>query len=71
MSNCDNQRVSELEIKLTFLDDTVSALSSADAEQAQQLRRIERSLSEMRAELHALRLALGHDARDEPPPPHY
>lgn len=71
MNDHENSRESELEIKLTFLDDTVAALSDADAEQAQQLRRIERSLHEIRAELQTLRLALGHDARDEPPPPHY
>lgn len=71
MSDDKNHRVSELEIKLTFIDDTVSALSRADAEQARRLRQIEQSLLEMHIELRALRLALGHDARDEPPPPHY
>ena len=64
-------RLTELEVKLSFVDDTVNALSVADADQSQRLLAIERTLHELRNELTALRTALGNDARSEPPPPHY
>ncbi|MDN5923512.1 MAG: SlyX family protein [Xanthomonadales bacterium] len=65
------QRLSEVEIKLTFLDNTVSDLATVDAQRSQRLNAIERVLVDIRAELNSLRMAIGHDARDEPPPPHY
>ncbi|HET8898993.1 MAG TPA: SlyX family protein [Rhodanobacteraceae bacterium] len=65
------EHVQELEIRLTFVDEAVSSLSTADAELSLRLAAIERMLTEMRRELTALRSAVGHDARDEPPPPHY
>lgn len=71
MVNDPEQRLSEVEIKLTFLDDTVSDLATVDAQRSQRLNAIERALADIRNELISLRTALGHDARDEPPPPHY
>jgi SlyX protein len=65
------ERLHDLEIRLTFVDDAVSALSAADAGLAQRLATVERTLADVRSELAALRAALGHDARDEQPPPHY
>ena len=65
------ERLHELEIRLTFVDDAVVALSSADADLSRRLAGVERALADMRAELAALRAGLGHDFRDEPPPPHY
>lgn len=64
-------RLTELEVKLSFVDDAVNALSSADAEQSQRLLAMERALHELRNEMSALRTALGNDASAEPPPPHY
>lgn len=71
MSDTTGERLSELEIKLTFLDDTVSDLTTVDAQRSQRLNAIERGLADIRNELASLRMALGHDAHDEPPPPHY
>lgn len=71
MSHNAEQRLSEVEIKLTFLDDTVSDLATVDAQRSQRLNAIERALTDIRNELNSLRMALGHDAHDEPPPPHY
>jgi SlyX protein len=64
-------RLTELEVKLSFVDDAVNALSFADAEQSQRLLAIERALHELRNEVSAVRTALGNDARAEPLPPHY
>jgi len=65
------QRLDELEVRLTFIDDTVNALASADAAQSQQIAALERTLRELRNELASMRVSQGADAHDEPPPPHY
>lgn len=64
-------RIEDLEVRLTFVDDTVAGLSASDAEQSMRLLALERAVQDLRHELHAMRTALGHDVRDEPPPPHY
>lgn len=64
-------RLTELEVRFAFLDDAVAALSAADTERTQRLLVLERAFREIREELSAMRVALGHDMRDEPPPPHY
>ncbi|MEO6801207.1 MAG: SlyX family protein [Rhodanobacter sp.] len=73
--NNDNEplarRVDDLEVRLTFIDDTVQALSSADAGQSQRIAVLERALRELRGEMSAMRVAQADDSRDEPPPPHY
>ncbi len=66
-----NTRLDDLEMRLTFIDDTVTALSTADAEQSLRLRALEQAVRDMRDELQAMRTALGHDGHSEPPPPHY
>ena len=73
MSTLDalEQRLTELEVRLTFIDDTVHALAVADAEQAMRMATLERIIRELRSEFSSLRLAQGHDAHGEPPPPHY
>jgi SlyX protein len=65
------QRLTELEVRLTFIDETVQALAAADAEQAMRMATLERIISELRSEFSSLRLAQGHDPHAEPPPPHY
>jgi SlyX protein len=65
------QRLTELEVRLTFLDDTVSALVAAEAEQAQRVLVLEQVLRELRQELVALRVSQAPDPHSEPPPPHY
>ncbi len=64
-------RIQDLEIRVTFLDDAVAALSTADAGMVQRMRAIETALGMLREELEALRSASGHDPHSEPPPPHY
>jgi SlyX protein len=65
------QRLDELEVKLTFIDDTVHALAAADADQSQRIAALERMLRELRGEISSMRSSQSDDAHDEPPPPHY
>lgn len=67
----ENEKLHDLEMRLTFIDDAVSALSDADADLSKRLIAIEQSLRELRNELTALRDASSHDPHSEPPPPHY
>jgi len=64
-------RITELEVRLSFVDDTVNGLSSADAEIARRLDILERAVRDMRSDLVNMRAGLGSDAASEPPPPHY
>jgi SlyX protein len=65
------RRLDEMEVKLTFIDDAVQALTSADADQSQRIALLERALRDLRGEMAAMRVAQADDAHDEPPPPHY
>lgn len=67
----DDERMNELELKLTFLDDAVASLNDSEVQQSQRLLRLENALSELRLDLSALRTSLADDVADEPPPPHY
>jgi SlyX protein len=64
-------RLTELEVRLTFIDDTVHALGAADAEQALRIAALERIVRDLRSELAGMRADATHSAQDEPPPPHY
>ncbi|HEX7817697.1 SlyX family protein [Dyella sp.] len=65
------QRLTELEVKLTFLDDSVHGLLAADVDQSQRIAALERIVNDLRSELAGLRASQGHDPHSEPPPPHY
>jgi SlyX protein len=65
------QRLTELEVKLAFIDDAVQALVAADAEQSVRLAALERIIRDLRTELATVRVGQGHDTHNEPPPPHY
>ena len=66
-----DERMDDVEMRLTFLDDAVSSLGDSEAQQSQRLLQLENALTELRRELSALRTSLSGDVRDEPPPPHY
>ena len=57
MSVSLEQRLTELEVRLTFLDDTVNALVATETEQAQRILKLEQILRDLRDELLALRAA--------------
>lgn len=65
------QRLDEMEVKLTFIDETVQGLITADAGQSQRIAALERALRDLRGEMASLRVAQSDDPHDEPPPPHY
>jgi SlyX protein len=65
------QRLTEMEVKLTFIDDTVQALASADADQSVRIASLERALRDLRGELSSMRIGQADDPHSEPPPPHY
>ena len=65
------RRLDEMEVKLTFIDDTVQALTAADADQSQRIAALERALRDLRGELSSMRVAQADDPHNEPPPPHY
>lgn len=69
--NIHDEALQDLQVRVTFLDDAVAGLSTADAGLSRRLAVIERTLEAMRAELVSLRVASGHDPESEPPPPHY
>ena len=71
MGAAHDDRVTELEVRLAFIDDALMALTEAEAQQTQRMQAIERTLAQLRVELDALRTALAEDVRSEPPPPHY
>jgi SlyX protein len=70
MAHAD-EKLHDVEIRLTFLDDAVAALSDADADISRRLQAVERTLRALRDEIQSLRTAGGHDPHSEPPPPHY
>jgi SlyX protein len=69
--NTLEQRLTEMEVKLTFIDDTVQALASADADQSVRIASLERALRDLRGELSSMRIGNADDPHGEPPPPHY
>ena len=65
------QRLTEMEVKLTFIDDTVQALACADADQSVRIASLERALRDLRGELSSMRIGEADESHSEPPPPHY
>ena len=65
------ERLTELEVRLAFIDDSVAALNAAVAMQDQAMFGMRRELDRLSADLVGLRSTLGNDVGNEPPPPHY
>ena len=71
MSASLEDRLTELEVRVAFVDDTMATLNETVSGHDRALVEIRLSIERLRLELAALRTALAQDARDEPPPPHY
>ena len=71
MGTPNDERMNELELKLTFLDDAVASLNDGEAQQTRRVLQLENALAELRRELASLRTSLADNVQDEPPPPHY
>jgi len=65
------QRLTELEVRLAFIDDAVQALVAADADQSLRIATLERLVRDLRSELETVRVGQALDPHSEPPPPHY
>ena len=64
-------RLTELEVKHAFVDDTMATLNATVSDHDRALADIRIALERLRVELTGMRSALAHDSHDEPPPPHY
>lgn len=73
MSDLLEDRLTELETRLAFLDDLVGSLNDTVAAHDRQLHALHNTVERLHHELIAARSALSHvrDASDETPPPHY
>ena len=67
------ERLTELETRLAFVDDAVQSLGDTIALHDRQMLAMRNAMEGLRGELVEARNALGQvrDARDEPLPPHY
>lgn len=64
------ERIAELEIRLTFQDKTIEELNGVLVSQQEQIDRLERDLRELREQTRNLPF-LANAPGDEAPPPHY
>jgi SlyX protein len=71
MTGTLEDRLTELEVRLAFVDDTMNVLNDTVAAHEQQLLEMRLAMDRLRSELVTMRGSLTQDARDEPPPPHY
>ncbi len=70
MSNLE-ERLTELEIRLSFIDEAMSELLGAEVARGRRMVALENTVAELCRELSTVRTALAGDVGHEPPPPHY
>jgi SlyX protein len=71
MSASLEDRLTELEVRIAFVDDTMNTLSETVAAQDRHLHELRGAMERLRGELVAMRGTFANDVHDEPPPPHY
>ena len=69
-ANSDSDRITELESRLEFQDETITQLNDALVVQQQRYFELEKKLSLLVNRLQEDDFELA-DAKEEPPPPHY
>lgn len=69
-NSSDHDRISELESRLEFMDDTIARLNDALVIQQQRFFELNKKLDLLLARLQEKNVEL-MDPKDEPPPPHY
>ena len=65
------ERLAELEVRLTFQDKTIQELNEVVTRQQRQLDRMTRELETLKAQLQILAPLLVASQSEETPPPHY
>lgn len=65
------ERMTELEVRLSFLEEALESLSDTVARHERSLDGTHALLAALRSELHSLRSGLGGTPAEDPPPPHY
>ncbi|MDQ7075387.1 MAG: SlyX family protein [Gammaproteobacteria bacterium] len=66
-----NQRIDELEIKLTLQEQTIDELNSVITGHEQRLSQLEQQLRLLHTQLKTITSSNVTPAGEEPPPPHY
>jgi SlyX protein len=65
------ERLTELEVRFAFLEDTVAVLNTTVAAHDRIISDMRDEFRRLRNELGVVRSSLNHDPASEPPPPHY
>ncbi len=71
MSELLNDRIVELETKVSFQEHALNELSDALAQQQRQIDTMEMKLRELQARFAAIQPSIIAHASEETPPPHY
>ena len=66
-----DERVERLEIKLSFQEDTVQALSDIVARQDRDIEFLKREITMLKEKLQDINVSVVKPEADETPPPHY
>lgn len=65
------ERITDLEIRLTHLDDTVEHLNQIVVSQQERIDRLERTMRQLKSDQEHQKDGYAPDSLPEPPPPHY
>jgi SlyX protein len=68
---CMNERLTELEMRVAFQDQTIQDLNEVVTDQQRQIDRLTQELGAIKSRLAALAPAMVIPQEDEKPPPHY
>lgn len=67
----DDERINDLQSRLSFQEDTLSTLNERIAEQEQAIDMLQKQLQHIYKKLKTLEGAVGDAGQDDAPPPHY
>lgn len=65
------QRVAELEIRISFQDQTIQELNDVVVRQQREFEKVTRDLAQLKAQMGTLTPPMAGNQSPEPPPPHY
>ena len=64
-------RIEHLEIKVSYQDDTIQALSDIVARQDQEIERLKLEMKELKEKFQDMNISAVKPQEEETPPPHY